>query len=105
MLSLRDVLAMSSPLRLATLATIASILFAQPSYQQTYTSCNPTQQQCDPDPALGRSVSIDFTQGASSEFTAQGNPTYGSDGASFTVSGSGDAPALISNWYIMFGNI
>ena len=103
MLSLGDVLAMSSPLRMATIAAITSILFAQPSYQQTYTNCNPTQQQCPPNAALGRSINIDFTQGASDEFTAQGNPTYDSNGASFTVGGSGDAPALISNWYMMFG--
>ena len=103
MLSLRNILAMTSPMRIATLATISSILFAHPSLQQTFSECNPTQQECPPNPALGRSVTIDFTKGASDEFTAQGNPTYDSNGASFTVSGSGDAPALISKWYIMFG--
>ncbi|KAK5168719.1 transglycosylase [Saxophila tyrrhenica] len=103
MLFLRDILAMSAPLRLATLATITGILLARPSTAQTYTSCNPTQQQCPSNPALGRSISVDFTAGASKEFTAEGNPTYGSDGVSFTVSAGGDAPQLHSNWYIMFG--
>nr|POE48147.1 putative extracellular glycosidase [Quercus suber] len=94
---------MSSPLRLATVATIASLLFARPTIQQTYTSCNPsTQSGCTPDTALGTSLNIDFTS-LSDEFTAQGAPTYGSDGASFTVAQSGDAPTLVSKWYIMFG--
>lgn len=103
MLSLRDMLAMSSPLRMATMATIAALLFAQPTVQQTYTTCNPTTQSgCTPDPALGTSLNIDLTS-ASDAFTAQGAPVYGSDGASFTVAKSGDAPTLVSNWYIMFG--
>lgn len=105
MLSLKDILTMQAPLRLAAMATITAILHAHPSHQQTYSSCNPTQQTCPGDTALGRAVSIDFRSGASSEFTPQGNPTYGSDGVSFTVSKSGDAPQLNSNWYIMFGHV
>jgi Glycosyl hydrolases family 16 len=54
---------------------------------------------------LGKSVSIDFTQGPSTSFTTQGNPTYGSNGVSFTVAKSGDAPQLTSRWYIMFGRV
>lgn len=74
---------------------------------QTYSNCNPlTGTGCPADSALGTSVSIDFTQGASSSFTAQGNSiTYGSGGASFTISQSGDAPQLTSRWYIMFGQV
>ena len=60
---------------------------------------------CPPDTALGKSVNIDFTSGASDSFTAQGNPTYGSNGASFTVAASGDSPLLVSKWYIMFGHV
>lgn len=105
MLSLKDILTMQAPLRLAAMATITAILFAHPSHEQTYSSCNPTQQTCPGDTALGRAVSIDFTSGPSSEFTPQGNPTYGSDGVSFTVAKSGDAPQLNSNWYIMFGHV
>ena len=95
---------MSSPLRLATIATITSLLFVQPSLQQTYSSCDPlTSGNCPPDPALGRSISADFTSGASNEFTSAGNPTYDSNGVAFTVSQGGDAPQIMSNWYIMFG--
>lgn len=73
---------------------------------QTYSNCNPlTQGGCPPDSALGKTVSVDFTQGASDSFTAQGNPTFDSNGASFTVAQSGDAPQLTSKWYIMFGRV
>lgn len=92
---------MRSPLRLAV---IAALVFALPSTAQTYSTCNPTTQSgCPANPALGKSLTIDFTNGASDEFTASSNPTYGSDGAMFTVSQSGDAPTLSSKWYIMFG--
>ena len=60
---------------------------------------------CPPDSALGRSVNIDFTSGESDSFTPQGNPTYDSNGASFTVAQSGDSPQLASKWYIMFGHV
>jgi beta-glucanase (GH16 family) len=33
------------------------------------------------------------------------SPSYGSDGASFTVSKQGDAPLIQSDWYIMFGHV
>jgi hypothetical protein len=46
---------------------------------------------------------VDFTQGSSNEFTNVGNPTFSSNGAAFTVSTGGDAPQVVSNWYIMFG--
>ncbi|WPH04859.1 Hypothetical protein R9X50_00775600 [Acrodontium crateriforme] len=105
MLLLRDVLAMSSPLRMAKYAALASMLFVEPSLQQTYTTCNPTKGSCPADPALGKSLAIDFTSGASDQFTAQGVPTFDSNGASFTVAKSGDSPTLISKWYIMFGKV
>ncbi|KAK3058128.1 transglycosylase [Extremus antarcticus] len=103
MLLLKDLLAMSAPLRLITITTITALLFTRASLAQTFTSCNPTQGQCPSNTALGRSISVDFTAGASDEFTPVGNPTYGPDGVSFTVAAGGDAPQLHSNWYIMFG--
>jgi hypothetical protein len=105
MLSLKDMLAMRSPLRLAAFATITAILFAHPSHQQTYTKCDPTTQTCPPDTALGRAMNADFTSGQSSEFTTQSNVVFDSDGAHLTVAASGDAPQLNSNWYIMFGHV
>jgi hypothetical protein len=64
-----------------------------------------TQGGCPADTALGKAVNIDFAQGASDSFTAQGNPTYDSNGASFTVRKSGDSPTITSKWYIMFGKV
>ncbi|KAL4911056.1 hypothetical protein BDW74DRAFT_142352 [Aspergillus multicolor] len=72
---------------------------------QTYTDCNPLEQSCPADPALGRSANYDFTNGASDDFTEVMSPSYGADGASFTVSKQGDAPLIQSNWYIMFGHV
>ena len=89
-----------------TLAALASAaLLAVPAAAQTYSNCNPTlRSDCPPDSALGRTVNIDFTS-ESDSFTAQGNPTYDSNGVSFTVAASGDSPQLISKWYIMFGKV
>lgn len=91
---------------MAAIATISGLFFTSSSLAQTYSSCNPTTQTgCPADPALGKSLSVNFENGASSAFTAQGAPTYGSSGAVFTVAQSGQAPTLVSNWYIMFGKV
>lgn len=68
-------------------------------------ACNPlTTSGCAADKALGGSVTVDFTKGASSEFTASYDViTYESDGIHLTVQEKGNAPLLVSNWYIMFG--
>lgn len=96
---------MRSSIRAAAIL-LSSALLCAPSAAQTYSNCNPTTQgSCPPDSALGRTVNIDFTQGASDSFTPQGNPTYDSNGVSFTVAKSGDAPQLTSKWYIMFGRV
>lgn len=51
-------------------------------------------------------IDVDFTQGEVNSFTASGGtPTYGSDGVTFTISKSGDAPQLNSVFYIMFGRV
>jgi hypothetical protein len=81
-----------------------SIFFSSWSVNaQTFTNCNPLSQSCPPDPALGKSISIDFTKGSLDQFTTQGAPTFGSGGAQFTVAKSGDSPQIISKFYIMFG--
>lgn len=79
----------------------------QPVLSQTYTKCNPLQQTCPPDTALGTSSTIDFTSGQSNQFSESGNPqpTYNSNGVNLVVAQSGDAPTLTSNWYIMFGHV
>ena len=83
---------------LALLAVLAT------TKAQTYTDCNPLVGSCPPDPALGRSVSIDFTS-ASDSFQPHGAVAYGSNGAEFTVAQSGNSPLLQSEWYFMFGHV
>lgn len=94
-------------MRLSAFGT-AACLVTSSAYvaAQTFTDCNPLKKSCPPDPALGRSVTYDFTQGPSSDWKAiGGTPTYGSDGAAFTVTKQGDSPLIQSNWYIMFGRV
>ena len=87
------------------LATIA-LLLARPGVSQTYTDCNPLQSSnCPPDAALGQSIGVDFANGRSDQFSPTGNPTYDSNGVSLSVAQQGDAPTLISDWYIMFGRV
>ncbi|KAI1279978.1 glycoside hydrolase family 16 protein [Xylaria sp. FL0933] len=96
----------SRSLATATLAATLLALFPGQVTAQTYTSCNPLTSTCPPDPALGKTIDIDFTQGGSDLFTTSGGtPTYDSNGVSFTVAKSGDSPQLISLFYIMFGRV
>ncbi|EPS44072.1 hypothetical protein H072_1952 [Dactylellina haptotyla CBS 200.50] len=93
----------SSALLATALATLVGL-----SSSQTYTACNPLFATCPANPALGGSMSADFTTGANDMFPAalsDNKISYGSQGAQFTVSGSGDSPTLASNFYIMFGRV
>jgi hypothetical protein len=90
---------------IAAFAVAALYLFA-PNTAQTYSSCNPLiESGCPADTALGKSETIDFTSGASSQFTPSGEPTYSSNGAGFTIARSGDSPLIQSDFYIMFGHV
>lgn len=60
---------------------------------------------CPANTALGRSINIDFTKGEANSFTSIGNPTYDSEGVHFSVDSAGDAPQLISGFFIMFGKV
>ncbi|KAI4216874.1 MAG: hypothetical protein LQ351_000823 [Letrouitia transgressa] len=94
------------PLYTLNSAFLIPLLTATQIAAQTYSTCNPlTGGSCPPDPALGKSVTVDFSNGESDSFTPQGNPTYDSNGASFTVAQPGDSPQLNSKWYIMFGHV
>ncbi|PMD31232.1 glycoside hydrolase family 16 protein [Hyaloscypha variabilis F] len=88
-----------------SILTVASLL-CQWAAAQTYSSCNPLYStDCPADTALGKSISVDFTQGSVNSFTASGTVTYDSSGAQFTIAKSGDAPTLTSVFYIMFGKV
>ncbi|ETS87053.1 hypothetical protein PFICI_00881 [Pestalotiopsis fici W106-1] len=89
-----------------TTAAVAALMVSQVA-AQTYSSCNPLETTCDADTALGMTITVDFTQGEVNSFSASGGtPTYSStDGVTFTVAESGDAPQLNSLFYIMFGRV
>ncbi|KAI1082967.1 concanavalin A-like lectin/glucanase domain-containing protein [Whalleya microplaca] len=87
-------------------AIVAAVLCSGRAAAQTYSSCNPTTTTCPADTALGMAIDVDFTQGEVNSFVKSGGePTYGSDGVTFTVAKSGDAPQLTSVFYIMFGRV
>lgn len=51
-------------------------------------------------------MDFDFTQGKSDRFPPSGGDVkYDGNGASLTISKKGDAPTLISDFYIMFGTV
>ncbi|KAF2088689.1 glycoside hydrolase family 16 protein [Saccharata proteae CBS 121410] len=83
----------SAVLAFKALATAA--LLVAPSMAQTAGTT---------DPALGKAVNIDFSS-ASDSFDSEGPVSYGSNGASFTITKSGDSPKITSKWYIMFGKV
>lgn len=69
---------------------------------------SPLTETCASDTGLDQSTySVDFTQGASDDW----NVTYGTvtyddtNGATYTITESGDAPTMQSNWYLFFGEV
>ncbi|CAK7244662.1 MAG: transglycosylase [Sporothrix thermara] len=82
--------------------------FAGLASAQTFTDCDPTNKTCPADPGLNKaSYSVDFTKGASSDWTLSSSSlTYSaSTGAAFTINEAGNAPTLTSNFYIFFGRV
>ena len=63
---------------------------------------------CAADPALGKTVTIDFTQGKSSYFTEETGTsiTYSEgNGAVFTIDSTGVAQTIYTTDYIFFGKV
>ncbi|TWU76840.1 hypothetical protein ED733_006050 [Metarhizium rileyi] len=89
----------------AATAAVAAASFLQPVAAQTWSKCNPLQSTCTPNTALGMTVNVDFRKGAVNSFVASGSPSYDSNGISFSVAESRDAPQLASLFYIMFGRV
>ena len=87
----------------ALLAFAAAIA---PTFAQTSTTCDPTKKTCPDDPALGKAVTYDMTQGAPQDFTVSTGaaPTFDKDGAQFTIAKSMQSPTMSSKWYMMFGH-
>ncbi|KAK6358648.1 hypothetical protein TWF730_007971 [Orbilia blumenaviensis] len=91
----------------AFFATILATLVGVTS-SQTFTNCNPLFGQCPANPALGGSMSADFTKGPNSMFysiLSNDRITYTDSGVQFQVAASGDSPTLASTFYIMFGRV
>ncbi|CAK7220237.1 transglycosylase [Sporothrix curviconia] len=94
-------------MRFSKTAAVAG--FAGLASAQTYTSCNPTtNSSCPSDTGLNQaSYSVDFTAGESSDWTlSSSSASYSSStGAALTITEEGNAPTLISNFYIFFGRV
>ncbi|KAH8681695.1 concanavalin A-like lectin/glucanase domain-containing protein [Xylariales sp. PMI_506] len=86
-----------------------ALLLPAVALAQTSTSCNPTtEDDCPSDAGLASSTfSWDFTQGATDEFVmTYQNATYDStNGLSFSITESGDAPTMQSEFYVFFGTV
>ncbi|KAF7859631.1 hypothetical protein EAF04_008710 [Stromatinia cepivora] len=75
---------------------------------QTWTTCNPLNQTCPNDPALGTNHTFYFN--TSSTVTDYYNITagtlaYGNDGAEFTIAKQGQSPTIQSKFFIFFGQV
>lgn len=62
---------------------------------------------CPADSALGKTITVDFTEGENSEFTAESGTTitYGTNGAEFIMTSEGLASTIVSSNYIFFGKV
>ncbi|KAI1800276.1 glycoside hydrolase family 16 protein [Daldinia bambusicola] len=90
------------------LSTTAVVLAAtQLVSAQTHTDCDPTKKKCPADPALGTTVTVDFTKGENSLFKAADGTTlsYDKNGAVFTINKETEAPTITSTKYVFFGKI
>ncbi|KAG7131046.1 glycosidase crf1 like protein [Verticillium longisporum] len=76
---------------------------------QTFTDCDPTKKSCDPDPAFGKTVDIDFTKSNGEDYlyTLPGTKvTYDKEkGAVFSIQKETDAPTKASHKFIFFGEL
>ncbi|KAK1763874.1 glycoside hydrolase family 16 protein [Phialemonium atrogriseum] len=88
-------------------AAVTAIWLAHAVRGQTSTDCNPTEKTCPSDDGLSTSsASVDFTSGASADWTVtNGAVGYSSSGAAFTINKQGDAPTIQTNFYIFFGSV
>ncbi|KAF2146311.1 glycoside hydrolase family 16 protein [Aplosporella prunicola CBS 121167] len=78
------------------------------AFAQTHSDCNPLEKSsCPSDTGLNaKSIKTDFTQGASDDWkVTAGEISYGSQGAEFTISESGQAPTIATNFYFLFGQM
>jgi len=94
-------------MRSTTFTTTVLLSALSLAQAQTFTDCDPTKKSCPADPALGKTLTTDFTAGNSSDWTyATGTTmTYGSDGALFVITEKHEAPTIELDKYIFFGKV
>jgi hypothetical protein len=94
-------------MRTARNTGLVGLLLAAGAMAQTYTDCNPTEKSCPSDAGLDQyTYNVDFTQGESPDWTmTYGTASYDSNGVGFSISKSGEAPTMQSNFYMFFGQI
>ncbi|KAF3909582.1 Beta-glucanase [Arthrobotrys entomopaga] len=93
-------------MKFATAAVLASAALPA-ALAQTWTACNPLNETCPCDPALGTTYTWDFRKGASDVFTNVDGfkISYESDGVHLPVGKKGDAPTLTSTKFILGGKL
>ncbi|KAK4999148.1 hypothetical protein LTR66_001752 [Elasticomyces elasticus] len=94
----------------SALALASAALTLPNATAQTSTDCNPTERVCPADTGLDSTTyTADFTSGpsANASWSAAAYTTinYGSHGAEFTISKSGQAPTIQTDFYIFFGRV
>jgi beta-glucanase (GH16 family) len=67
-------------------------------------NANDVAAACPPNPALGGTAFFDL-KSAPGEFNNNGRVTFGGDGATFTISKTGEYATMKSKFYIMYGHV
>ncbi|PHH88044.1 hypothetical protein CDD83_8069 [Cordyceps sp. RAO-2017] len=89
-------------------ATAVALALSSLASAQTSTECNPLLKDCPADPALGTTVTCDFTtKGDCSAFknAAGTDLAYSGKGAEFKITKEADSPTLHANKFIFFGRV
>ncbi|CZR70217.1 related to cell wall protein YGR189c [Phialocephala subalpina] len=87
---------------------VGAAALVAPVFAQTWTTCNPMNETCPNDPALG--ISHNFVFNTSETVTNSFNITagslvYGTNGTEFTINKKGDSPTIQSQFYIFWGSV
>ncbi|KAL4879654.1 concanavalin A-like lectin/glucanase domain-containing protein [Aspergillus karnatakaensis] len=85
------------------LALLAACI--SPVVAQTWTHCNPTKEECDPNPALSTEATWGFNKTLNDKIwnVTNGVIDYTDEGAEFTINRKLESPTVHSVFYIFFG--
>ena len=93
---------------MAGLAIAALGLLAAQASAQVFTSCNPMNETCPPNPALGISNIWNLnnsTLESDSWNITDGSVSYRNQQGTFTIGSTVDSPTTSSNFYIFWGSV